>query len=535
MFNTKALEQSLYNQLKATPGDLKEWENEMYLMDPEVVETFWEEVKAAPHIEVVGDYDVDGICATYIMIKAILMMYPEKKVVARIPRRFSEGYGINPTIAGEIKEKLPKKSLIITVDNGIAAAPVLEDLKTSGYHVIVTDHHELGTNKIPDVDLVVNPTIHKDMFQNQKWCGACVAYKLVEQIVPQQLAHTLSVFAGLATVSDCMELREGNWGIVRNAIKAFRNNTAPESLSVLIMKMNQDPLFCTEETFSYYLGPAFNAPGRLMDKGATSVLKYLFKPTPEGSDDIIEINNKRKEIRDKELELVKNTITEKGLSSQCPIWVRVDNLHEGIVGILAGKITEAYGVPAIIMTNTEKPGILKGSARSAGDFHMLNYLISCGDLYTAMGGHAGAAGLSMKEENFILAAKNQVTIPNTTIEATANSTLIHSSEIPSIATTLDIFRPFGEGNPAPVFAIDIDASVDKPTMIGEQKNHLAIEGPGRKYKVTHFFHEPNELANKSRFELIGQIKGTAFRGIETPTFQAQEAIDLYEDKEWGCK
>lgn len=541
MSKTRAiLEEKLHNQLGTTPSVLKTWETDPYPVDGKTVSQFWNKIEKASAVRIVGDYDVDGICASHILSTSIRSVYPNKKVSVRIPRRFSEGYGINDAIADEIITSMPAGSLVITVDNGIAAAPVLERIKQAGFEVVVTDHHEAREGlALPKVDMLIDPAVKSlpNPFAGRYWCGAAVAYKLCEPIIDSDLSKELEAFAGLATVSDCMELKEGNWGLVRRAIKTFREKKAPESLKMLLSEMGQDPNFCNEEHFGFYLGPAFNAPGRLMDKGAVEVLKFLYKPTKEGCEALVEVNNERKRIRDEEFEIVKRYIAENGLENNCPIWVSLPGLHEGIVGILAGKVAEEYKRPTIVVTNLEHtPGMLKGSARSFGDFNIFEYLSGMHSLFEKMGGHKGAAGLSITEKNFELASKNLLSIDVANpMESKEEPIFINKWEIPSVNKTLGKFRPFGEGNTAPKFEVNVDMEKDKARMIGKDENkvHLMVQDEHFKWKLTHFNHLPNELANKQRFGLRGTISGSAFAGKETPNFNADEAFDLVDDMEKG--
>lgn len=538
--NRQYLEEMLREQLCATDEELKKWEKDSYRTDGKIVSKFWDYVDKASQVIIIGDYDVDGVCASHILSTSIRSKFPNKKTVVRIPRRFSEGYGINDTIADEIISTMPFGSLVVTVDNGIAAAPVLERLKSMGYYVIVTDHHAAkeGAN-LPEVDMLLDPAVKEldNPFSGDYWCGAGVAYKLCEPVIEEKLAKELEVFAGVATVADCMELREGNWGLVRRSIKAFRNKTAPQSLTMLLLEMKQAPEFCNEDHFGFYLGPAINAPGRLLDRGAVEVLKYFYKPTEEGCKNLVDLNNQRKAIRDEEFEMVKQYIADNNLSGTSPIWVAIEGLHEGIVGILAGKVSEEYKTPAVVLTNIEdKPGMLKGSARSYGEFDIFKYLSDMSELFDRMGGHKGAAGLSMTEENFKIARKNQINYADALdIENSGDGKAmqIEKWEIPGIHTSLNKFRPFGVGNAVPKFEVRINGDVDNIRMIGGQKEHLLVEDANKRYKITHFFHAPNSLADGSHFGLKGIINGSAFAGKETPTFNAEEVFDIVDDMDKG--
>ena len=533
--NKRKLEELLHKQLGSSKALLKEWEDNPYMTDGETVSNFWKEVEDAEYIRIIGDYDVDGICACHIMLTSIQSVFPDKRISVRIPRRFSEGYGINNAIADEIISTAPKGSLIITVDNGIAAGEVIKKIRAAGHRVIVTDHHEMREGGVlPEAEMLIDPSVKElpNPFTGNYWCGAGVAYKLCEPIISEELSKELEVFAGLATIADCMELKEGNWAIVRKAIKTFRAKKAPKALKMLLKEMGQDPNFCNEDHFGFYLGPAFNAPGRLLDRGAIEVLKYLHNPTEEGCKRIVALNDQRKKIRDDEFAIVKSYISTHGLTESNPIWVAIPGLHEGIVGILAGKVAEEYKRPAIVLTNTED-GNFKGSARSYGDFNVFKYLSSMFELFVKMGGHKGAAGLAISPENFEIAKSHQLSNTEARLAAEANfkTMTIMPNEIPGISSTLNKFRPFGEGNAAPLFEMEIDSAVNNIKMIGDKKNHLLIMGD--RYKITHFNHYDKPLSNENRFGIIGKINGSAFAGKETPTFNVEEAFDITDEKEKG--
>jgi len=486
---------------------------------------------------IIGDYDVDGICASHELSQSIHSIFPEKKIKVRIPRRFSEGYGINHAIADEIITTMPKGTVVITVDNGIAAGEVIKRIKNAGFTVLVTDHHEAKEGiALPEADMLIDPAVESipNPLTGRYWCGAGVVYKLCEPIISESLSQELSTYAALATVADVMELKEGNWGLVRNALKLFKENKAPKALTMLLNSMNQDATFCNEDSFGFYLGPAFNAPGRLQDNGAANVLRYLYNPTQEGAEHIIQINERRKQLAEEETALVNQIIINNHQENECPLWVYAPNLHEGIVGIIAGRIAEQYQRPAIIVTDIEQqPGMVKGSGRSYGTFNLFEYLSNLpDDIFTKMGGHKGAAGLSLSLDKFEKAKTYQ--IPLSQIENEIDNTLIsmdiNSWEIPGIYNILNKFRPFGQGNSTPEFKLEVDSETDKFTYIGNNKNHLAINAD--RYKIMHFNHIPNELSNPEHFGMKGHIGGNVFRGIETPQFIADEVYDIQDTREY---
>ena len=431
---------------------------------------------------------------------------------------------------------------MITVDNGIAAGPVLKELKDAGYVVLVTDHHSARKGvALPETDMLIDPAVASldNPFIGNYWCGAGVAFKLAEPFLSKEKAEELSVYAGLATVADCMNLVEGNWGLVRHAIQLFREKKAPKPLCDLLVGMGQDPNFCNEDHFGFYLGPAFNAPGRLLDKGASEVLKYLWHPTEEGCARLVELNNERKRIRDEEFAILDKYLEDTGRTNACPIWAAFPGLHEGIVGILAGKVSEKYEKPALVLTDTHIPDVYKGSGRSYGKFNIFGFLSDMPkETFLKMGGHAGACGLSMTLDNIRIAEKVQVDPLKLQAEVGEDNLRyqIVKDKIPAIEKVLSDFRPFGQGNPAPEFEMAVDMQRDKPFMspVKNEKGqkdpklgaHLFMTDKEKKYKVTHFRHIPNNLVDQNKFELVGHIIGSAFGGEEIPTFNAEEAVDI---------
>lgn len=507
------------------------WEHENYLADGEIVSNFWDLVERAISITIIGDYDVDGICASYIMASSVKNVFPDKKIRIRIPKRFSEGYGIKDSIIDEIREKDHKGTLIITVDNGIAAGEKLEILEKEGYTVAITDHHMLANKRIPKVSFVLNPTVEDgaSLCSGDYWCGAGVALKLTEQYVDEQTKANSEVFAGIATIADCVPLKEGNWALVRKAIKSIRKGKAPSQIITLLTALNQDPAFCNEDTIGYYLAPAMNAPGRLYDNGGAMVVKYLISPDLEKALALAQINDERKKLRDEQYKQILEIIKANGIESNCPIWVEADNLHEGIIGILAGKVSEDFGVPSIVLTELNN-GLLKGSARTAGDIHILNYLLNCGANFVELGGHAGAAGMTISKTEFDIAKEFQIEKPKT-VDAEIEFINISTEDIPEAYKELSKYMPFGEGNPTPLFTVQIDISADEVRMVGDNTQHLIAVDKAQNWKVTHFHHRPNNLEDKMRFYIGGPISIQGFNHIGVPTLNGEIAFDIFEGKE----
>lgn len=529
------LARSIMNQLGATEEILKSWETEKYPADGDVVAKFWTYVRNAPAVCIVGDYDCDGICATHIMEDSVKENFPEKEVVTRIPKRFSEGYGIKQVITDEIKATMPKGTVVITVDNGIAAADCLEDLEANGYVVLMTDHHELREgNRVPKVTMTIDPTVEEipNPLEGRYWCGAAVAYKICEPFVSEELAKEISIYAGIATVADCMPLKEGNWGLVRNTIKEFRKDKAPECLCDLLYALKQDPKFCKEDYFGFYLGPAFNAAGRILDDGASKVLDYLREPSKEKCKELKELNDQRKELKEEGLAIIHAKIEREGLDQECPMWIEVDGLKPGIVGVLAGNIAEEYKRPVIVLTNDDN-GNYKGSSRGYGDFDIFKYLSAIPINYVSLGGHPGAAGLTLRKEDFDFARSHQLEF--TEEEKNVIRMKIRNFEIPGLCNVLGKFAPYGQGNEAPIFEVEVNLNQDQCEVkkAGAEQTHLFLsDNSGKWYQrweIKHFNHYPNTLSNNEHFGMRGKITNAAWQGRETPTLNVDEAFDIDEE------
>lgn len=552
------LANQLYQRMHADEKTLQYFQKHPYYAKKETVHKFWEYIEQAPKVVIIGDYDVDGICASHILLQSIRHVYPGKSVRVRIPHRFSEGYGINEAIAQEIIEKDPKNSLIITVDNGIAAAPVINKLKEAGFPVIVTDHHSLREGaSLPECDMLIDPSVEaiSNPLEGRYWCGAGVAYKLCEQMLQKEKKEELSIFAALATVSDCMDLKEGNWGLVKNALKLMHRKKCPESIKLLLEQMGKDPYFCTEGDFGWYLGPAFNASGRLLDAGAVEVLKYLHHPTKEGCNQIITLNEQRKSLAEEQTERVRQYIKTNHMEEEYPLWLNVPGLHEGIIGIIAGRIAEEFKRPVILVTpteNKEHPDYLKGSARSYGTFDIFAYLSGFPDYFVKMGGHAGAAGLTITADNIELARKEQKidsSILQEFIDPTLIETKIEPDEVPGMYVLLQKFAPFGQGNSEPIFECEVNDKEYRFKFIGaKSKKEDTTEKEQADFAMQHLIiqKEKNndynlvfwrctealkELKQEHHFGMRGTISGNPFKGQIKPQFVANSAFDVEEDLE----
>lgn len=446
-------------------------------------------------IKVVGDYDVDGITSTTILVSG-LKKYGCTNVTYRIPKRFTEGFGINPSIINETDE-----GLIITCDNGIAQSETIKYAKKKGLSVIIIDHHlpEVinGNTIIPNADVVIDPNAISDSADFNGYCGAGLCYKVISELLGYNKAITnkyLSL-AALGTVADVMEIREENYCIIRSGLKTLaETQTCSIGLHSLLEVLELTNKTIQAQDIAFSVGPVINSVSRLNNDGASLAVDLLLYDDEENittakynANLLVEYNKTRKELQKEALEKAINTIEVENLASQIPLVVYLKDTKEGILGIIAGQLCEQFKVPTIVVTNTEN-GILKGSARSCGNYHMKNSLDEVSYLLENYGGHEGAAGLSFKEEYLdILRKELSSNLDNflvNEVDTIYYDLEITPEEIPGMITEMAKYGPYGEGNPVPVFMLSgfrPSLSFDKKgrkMLIGAEKTTVKYNGNG---------------------------------------------------------
>lgn len=505
------------------------WQNTNYSADIRVSLKMREVLDDTDIIIIAGDYDCDGLCATHITETACKELYKDKKIYTLIPTR-KEGYGLNERIVNFCKNKTKEgKVCVITVDTGIKEKNKLEEIKKSGCKVILTDHHILQNEEdLPNVDLIIDPNVSfiENPLVGTNWCGASVIYKIFENLVSPDISKYLMNFAGIATIADIITLREGSWQLVKRTLNNLHEN-APFNLQLLTSVLGRDIFHLSEDDIGYYIAPAFNAPGRL-EYDSKMVLDFLNNPTGEKAQELKEINDERKEIRDNELELVINKIHQEHKENDNPIWVYIPDLHEGIVGILAGHVLEEFKTSACICTDDEN-GNIKGSSRSYGSFDMYEYLERNQQYLLKWGGHKGAAGFTLTKENYQKISKD-VKEKEIISNVDTPPLSIDLVDIPYISRMLSIIRPFGEGYREPIFETDINLAKCKYDVryIGENKNHLSINNNVPKYKLIHFYHKEDEkkLSDKNKFKAYGRIHNSYYKNFCTPEMLITDIEDI---------
>lgn len=423
-----------------------------------------EKIRAGVRIRIVGDYDIDGVCSTYLLYRGLTRC--GAAVDYQIPERIRDGYGINESIIRKAKED--GIDTIVTCDNGIAALEQVRLAKELGMTVIVTDHHEVvrdedGSQVLPEADAVVNP--HRDdcTYPFAGICGGVVAYKLVQVLyekngIPEQEWKDMLEFAAIATVGDVMKLQDENRIIVRWGLKQIPH-TASVGLRALVEACGLDIYDLTAYHIGFVIGPCLNASGRL--KTAKLALELLLcegmqqsARAEEMAAELKLLNEERKDMTQAGMEQAFEQVDAE-LSDDDVLVVYLPDCHESLAGIIAGRVRETYNKPSFVLTRGED--CVKGSGRSIESYHMYQALCGVQDLLLKFGGHPMAAGFSLKEENIDefrrrLNEQSALTkedfIPKIWIDVAMP--LEYISE--ALVNELKGLEPFGQGNEKPQFA-----------------------------------------------------------------------------------
>ena len=446
-----------------------------------------EAVASGRHIHLVGDYDCDGVMAICILYLAMTELGADFSI--RFPKKMSEGYGISEKIVGEI----PDGSLVVTIDNGIAALEAIDLANSRGMDVVILDHHQIrGDGLLPNAKCTVDPHIYKEEGEFEHYCGAGLGYMLTKELgLSEETVKKAMVFAAIATIQDVVPMVEDNRNIVKYGLQALNAKAVdiPGLYSLcgaLKLVPTTDVMAAiTEEDIGFQIGPCINAMGRMLDDGAHVAFERIMHYDIYGEDgirELVEWNQKRKDATAKQqniLEmLAETTMTKK---TTCMV-LYAEGLHEGIIGINAARVCEKYNMPAIVLTNSHEDGILKGSARSIEGVNMKDLLDQVADHVYKYGGHAGAAGLSVElsELEAFTEAINAITPKMTASTNTWQYDIeIEEKDVAEMLTALREYAPYGEEFHAPVFRVNnynlIKSFGQYYRFIGE--NGVSLNGP----------------------------------------------------------
>lgn len=454
----------------------------------ELLEILKGKIDQKKKIRIIGDYDIDGVCSTYILLKGLLRA--GACVDVDIPDRMKDGYGISEELI-DLAAKA-QVDTIITCDNGISAISQIAHAKALGMTVLVTDHHEIPYEELPQgevrtilppADAIVNPKQEGDTYPFSGICGAMVAFKVIcglyeTQGIPQSELNLLIPFAAIATVGDVMELQDENRIMVREGLLRLQN---PENkgLKALIRVNNLEEKTITAYHIGFILGPCMNASGRLSTaKRALDLL--LTKDEKEASilaQDLKALNDSRKDMTAKGVEQAVEMVENTELIKDRVLVIYLPDCHESLAGIIAGRIRERYTKPVFVLTKGEEG--VKGSGRSIEAYHMFQEMVKCKELFTKFGGHPMAAGLSMKEED-IEELRRRLNENCTLTQEDMREKIVIDVPMPMSYVTIPLIRqlnqlePFGKGNTKPVFA-QKNLQISQCRVFGKNRNVVKMQ------------------------------------------------------------
>lgn len=409
---------------------------------------------------IIGDYDADGIFATTILMKFFTELGFSGLVDYKIPSRLKDGYGLNKTLIDYAIEN--GFNFVVTVDNGIAANEAIDYANSKNYEVIITDHHTPPAT-LPNAEIIVNPRVQgeeSEVFQYIS--GATVAWYLA-YAVQLELGSKIDLkeyldFVALTVISDVMPLENINVPLVNYGIKLLKERK--RDIYKFIWNDWTAPVMDTT-SIAFSLIPMINAMGRIDDANVAVSFFLDDRNTYQNYMYMYNINEKRKAMSREELmkaELITSNSDDKAI-------VIKDECHEGIIGIIAGKLAEKYHKPTYVFTYNKEKKIYKGSGRTTGNIHLYDLTNKASDLLIGFGGHSGAVGLAVSEENFekfkkrILEEVEKIDKKDFISESSVPMECSFDDITPEMMNTILKYAPFGQGNPAPIFKTKADVAI----------------------------------------------------------------------------
>lgn len=472
----KAIEKYLHGSRKDfySPWLLKDMEKAVAILQ--------EKIENRNRIRIIGDYDIDGVMSTYILLESLRGLGCDVDMM--IPNRITDGYGINEHLIEQAWQE--GRDTIITCDNGIAAVTQIRKAKDLGMTVIVTDHHEVpfedleGGRKeiLPPADAIVNPKQKACSYPFAGLCGAVVAMKvmeaLYEKMAPEvDLVDKMLPFAGIATIGDVMDLQDENRILVKEGLQRL-HHTTNLGLQELIRVNNLEPENISPYHIGFILGPCLNASGRL--DTAKRALQLLLADSREEAavlaGDLKNLNESRKEMTAQGLEKAIEQVESTSMMEDTVLVVFLPECHESLAGIIAGRLRERYHKPSFVLTRGEEG--VKGSGRSIESYSMYEKLCECKEYLTKFGGHPMAAGLSLEEENVErfrrkLNEQSGLTEEDLVEKVTIDVPMPIHYIRKDLVQELSLLEPFGKGNEKPLFA-QKNLWISQMRVFGKKRN-----------------------------------------------------------------
>ena len=478
-------EEAVDRYLNGTISDLYDG---MLMKDMDkAIDILKEKILEDKKIRVIGDYDIDGVNATYILLEGLERLGAD--VDSDIPDRISDGYGLNRHLVERAYEA--GVDTLITCDNGIVAADEIAYGKEMGMTVIVTDHHEVPFDeqdgekryRIPPADAVMDPKQPDCLYPFKGLCGAAVAYKLMEALWESMGKDSADLDdlienVAIATIGDVMDLEDEHRIFVKEGLQMLRRTKNP-GLKALIECTGIDKNSLNSYHIGFVLGPCINASGRL--DTAKRALELLRAGTQKEADilagDLKALNDSRKDMTEEAVKQAEEQVETTTISKDKVLVVYLPDCHESLAGIVAGRIRENYYKPVFVLTDAEEG--VKGSGRSIDGYHMYEELNKCKELLTKFGGHRLAAGLSLPKEN--VGKFREMLNKNCTLtEEEMKEKVTIDMEMPfgcvteGLVKELELLEPFGKGNTKPVFAAR-DVTLLGARILGKNRNVLKLQ------------------------------------------------------------
>ena len=474
-------------------------------------------VDSGEKITIVGDYDVDGVVSTTIMLEFFDKLNIDVDYI--IPNRFEHGYGLSPKIVDLIDS-----GLVITVDNGITAYEASLKLKEKNIDLIITDHHTVG-EKIPQALAIINPKQEECNFEFKEICGAQVAWYFCAAIKKEldavvDMSSFLDLLS-LAIIADIMPMTSLNYTMVKQGLKKIKTSQR-EAFKVLNQNLAKDIL--VSDDIGFMVAPKLNSAGRMDD--ASLALDFLLSKDKNSAYESLavleELNNFRKKLQE---EIAQKAHIQTSVEDNAVV-VWGEKWHEGVIGIVASKLSNSFKKPAFIFTINGD--IAKGSARANSEVNLYDLIEKASHLLLGFGGHKNAAGLSMKKENLV-EFKNIINAELENYKTQLHNEYVVLGELDIASVDLDFiniiedFEPYGLDNSRPIFKIS-DAKLIKTELIGRDKNHLklTLSSDGTVFEALKFYDSNTDLNDS--LDLIVSISKNEFRGVCTPSFLIQEIL-----------
>lgn len=435
------------------------------------------------HIQIVGDYDQDGNSSTVVLMKGIGFF--TDNITFSIPHRIEDGYGISKGIVDNAKKN--NVDLIITCDNGISAFEVAEYCNSMNIQMIITDHHQVcfddkGNQILPKAKAIINPHRIDCEYPFKELCGAGVAFKLMQALFDElggdeNYLIDLLQFVSMGTVCDVVDLVDENRFFVKKGLEILNSS---KNIGINKLKTENEIGKITTTSLGFKLGPCINAAGRLE---SASIGVELFLEEDENLADnyakkLVELNEKRKNLTNEAYSRVNSKIKENEYFNDDIIVVYDDEIHESIAGIVAGRIKDHYYKPTLVFSNAKEEGILKGSARSIEGYDIISKLRDFSNLFEKLGGHAMAAGFSIKKENLDtlrneLNKNSELVLENFIEKVKIDCSLDFKLLNYNIVDELKLLEPYGKANPEPLFGTK-NVEIKSISIIGKNKNVIKL-------------------------------------------------------------